>query len=62
MLESRERWLLAIEHKYGAKKGPRQRANYKASLEAMYPGWRQVLICLDYDGQAPSADGWIGLD
>lgn len=62
VLEPKERWLLAIEHKYGAREGPGQLANYRASLEAMYPGWRQVLIFLDYDGQAPSADGWIGLD
>jgi hypothetical protein len=62
VLEPKKRWLLAIEHKFGAREGKGQLKHYRKCLEALYPDWRRVLVFLDYDDRSPSDDGWIGLD
>lgn len=62
VLEPKKKWLVAIEHKYGAREGPKQLEDYKSELERMFPDWKQVLVFLDYEGQRPSVEGWIGLD
>lgn len=62
VLDPKKKWLLAIEHKFGAKEGANQLKRYKKWLAREFKGWTQVLVFLDYDEKSPSVEGWIGLN
>jgi len=62
VLHPREKFLEAIENKFGAMQGEEQLSKYSAALAERYPDWKRVQIFLDYDGQPPNDDTWIGLN
>jgi hypothetical protein len=62
VLHPREKFLIAIENKFGALQGEEQLSKYSAALAERFPDWKRVQIFLDYDGQPPNDDTWIGLN
>lgn len=58
----RQRMLIAIENKFGARQGDEQLSRYRKALEKEYEGWTRVLVYLDVYGRSPNDEGWIGLD
>jgi hypothetical protein len=62
ILLPRQRMVIAIENKFGARQGKKQLERYRLALAKRYPDWTQILVYLDIDGRGPEDDGWIGLD
>jgi hypothetical protein len=62
VLDPKNRWLLAVEHKFGARESGKQLSNYRKSLAKLFPKWKRILVFLDFEAQSPSDESWIGLD
>lgn len=62
ILDQKEKFLIAIENKFGSGEGPGQLKKYAKALKKQYPDWTRILIYLDVYGESPGDLDWIGLD
>lgn len=62
VLDPRQRFLVAIENKFGAAEGRTQLNRYRDALASLFPAFVRIHIFLDQSDAAPTAPAWIGLN
>jgi hypothetical protein len=54
-----EKWLVAIENKWGSKESKGQLSTYRAFLAAQFPDFKRCHVFLTHDGSRPSDSAYV---
>lgn len=59
LVSSKERFIIAIENKIGAKESPKQTSKYREVINSIYKNYEQLYIFLTPDGIEAEDDAWL---